>query len=172
MSNQSALTTIPTNTSMLQANKFTFVFPNLPFARYFCQNVSIPGVSTTAIGVPTPFTTSFRHGTSLSYEDFSINAIIDEEMMVWEETYKWLKGLTRPTEYEDYIKGKANNGEIYHDAILTINTNANIPNVRIKFHNCHPTNLGSVRFSVSETADTILTADITFRYDYFEFERL
>jgi hypothetical protein len=93
-------------------------------------------------------------------------------MMVWEETYKWLKGLTRPTEYEDYIKGKANNGEIYHDAILTINTNANIPNVRIKFHNCHPTNLGSVRFSVSETADTILTADITFRYDYFEFERL
>lgn len=172
MSNQSALTTIPTNTSMLQANKFTFVFPNLPFARYFCQNVSIPGVTTNAITLPTPFSNTHRHGTNLSFEDFSINAIIDEEMMVWEETYNWLKALTRPTSYQEYMKNKTNNGEIYHDAILSINTNANIPNIRIKFHNCHPTSLGAVRFSVSETAETVLTADITFRYDYFEFERI
>lgn len=170
--NQSPLTTIPTNTSMLQAAKFTFVFPNLPFARYFCQTVSVPGVSTSAISVPTPFTPTFRHGTSLSYEEFSINAIIDEEMKVWEETYNWIKALTRPTDYNEYMKSNARNGEVYHDAILTINTNANIPNVRIKFHNCHPLNLGAVRFNVSETPDTILTADITFRYDYFDFERL
>ena len=70
------------------------------------------------------------------------------------------------------MKNKTQNGEIYHDAILTINTNANIPNVRVKFHNCHPISLGSVRFSVSETADTIITSDVTFRYDYFDFERI
>jgi hypothetical protein len=172
MTNQSALTTIPTNTSMLQAAKFTFAFPNLPYAKYFCQNVSIPGVSTSAIPISTPFTTVYRHGTNLTFEDFSINCIIDEDMRVWEETYDWLKSFTRPTKYEEYIKNTAIDGSLYQDAILTINTNANIPNIRIKFHNCHPTSLGTVRFNVSETAETILTADITFRYDYFEFERV
>ena len=157
---------------MLQAAKFTFVFPNLPFARYFCQNVSIPSVSTSAITVPTQFSKTYRHGTTLNFDEFTINAIIDEDMRVWEETYNWLKALTRPSAYEEYMTNKANRGELYHDAILTINTNANLPNLRVKFHNCQPTSLGAVLFNVAQTPDTILTADITFRYDYFEFERI
>lgn len=172
MANLSTLTTVPMNTSMLQPTKFTFIFPNLPFARYFCQNVSVPGVSTSAISMPTPFTNAYHHGTTLSYDDFSINAIIDEDMRVWEETYNWIKALTRPTSYQEYIKNRTNGGEPYQDAILTINTNANIPNLRIKFTNCHPVSLGAVAFNVSETAETILTADITFRYDYFTFDRV
>jgi hypothetical protein len=89
-----------------------------------------------------------------------------------EETYNLVKSLTRPTSYEEYMKNKTNAGELYQDAILTINTNANIPNLRIKFTNCHPVFLGAVNFNVSETAETILTADITFRYDYFTFDRV
>lgn len=172
MANQSPLNMIPQNTSLLQSTKFTFVFPMLPFARYFCQTVSIPGVSTTAIDVPTPFASTFRHGSQLQYEDFQINAIIDEDLRVWQETYNWIKALTRPTTYREYIKTFDPAAEIYQDAILTINTNANIPNVRIKFKSCHPTALGAVRFNTSENADTIITADITFRYDTFEVERI
>lgn len=172
MSNQSALSTVPVNTSILQPTKFTFVFPNLPFARYFCQTVSVPGISTNAISLATPFSNIYHHGTTLSFDEFSINAIMDEDMRVWEETYNWIKSLTRPTSYQEYITNKTNGGELYQDAILTINTNANNPNIRVKFKNCHPISLGSVIFNVSETADTILTADISFRYDYFTFERI
>jgi hypothetical protein len=108
----------------------------------------------------------------MKFEELTINAIIDEELKVWEETYNWIRALTRPTDFAEYVKRITNNGQIYHDAILTINTNANIPNVRIVFKDCHPIALGSVRFNTAENADTILTADITFRYDYFELERL
>lgn len=172
MSNESLLTLIPENTSMLQSTKFTFQFPNLPFLRYFCQTVEIPSVSTAGVEVVTPFVSTYRHGIKMNFEELTINAIIDEELKVWEETYNWIRALTRPTDFEEYVKRITSNGQIYHDAILTINTNANIPNVRILFKDCHPVALGSVRFNTAENADTILTADITFRYDYFELERL
>lgn len=172
MSNESLLTLIPENTSMLQSTKFTFMFPNLPFLRFFCQTVEIPSVSTSGVEVVTPFVSTYRHGVQMKFEELTINAIIDEELKVWEETYNWIRALTRPTDFAEYVTRITNNGQIYHDAILTINTNANIPNVRILFKDCHPIALGSVRFNTAENADTILTADITFRYDYFELERL
>ena len=55
MTQESTLTKIPENSSLLQATKYTFVIPELPFARYFCQKVDVPGVSTNAVNVPTPF---------------------------------------------------------------------------------------------------------------------
>jgi hypothetical protein len=148
------------------------MFPNLPFLRFFCQTVEIPSVSTNGVEVVTPFISTYRHGVQMKFEELTVNAIIDEEMKVWEETYNWIRALTRPTDFAEYVKNITKNGKVYHDAILTINTNANIPNLRIIFKDCHPIALGSVRFNTAENADTILTADITFRYDYFELERL
>jgi hypothetical protein len=172
MTDASLLTQLPDNTSILQSTKFTFLFPNLPFARYFCQTVSLPGVGTSEVPVSSPFANMYRHGDKLVYDAFEINAIIDEDMRVWEETYNWLRALTKPTKFTEYGKYKNSRGELYHDAILTINTNANRPNIRIKFHNCHPTTLGSIQFNTADNADTIPTADITFRYDYFEIDRI
>ena len=94
MATSSVLNLIPENTSILQPTKFTFVIPDLPFARYFCQTVSLPGISTSEVAVPSPFANTYRHGDKLVYDAFSINAIVDEELLVWEETYKWLLSMT------------------------------------------------------------------------------
>lgn len=165
----------PDNTSILQPTKFTFIIPDLPFAKYFCQTAVVPGVSTSPVAVETPFSSTYYHGDKLVYDTFSINAIIDEELRVWEETYNWLVSLTKPEKWSQYAKFEGSSKaprELYYDGILTINTNSNNPNLRIKFFNCHPVSLGSIQFSTAENADTIPTADITFRYDRFEIDRL
>ena len=172
MSIESALSKIPENTSILQTTKFTFIIPELPFARYFCQTVSLPGVSTSAVMVETPFSATYRHGDKLVFEPFTINAIVDEDLKVWEETFGWLTSMTKPTNFREYSKRAGVPFNIYYDGLLTINTNANNPNIRIKFRNVHPTSLGSIQFNTSENAETIPTADISFRYDYFEIERV
>lgn len=172
MTTESVLNTIPENTSILQSAKYTLVFPTLPFLRYFSQTATIPAVSTSGIDVPTPFTSTYRHGTQMSFEDFTINAIIDEDMRVWEETFNWLKALTRPKDFTQYIKYIDKTASVYHDAMLTVNTNSNNPNIRFKFFNCHPTNIGAIAFNTADTPDTIPTVDITFRYDYYELERI
>lgn len=171
----SIINTTPTNTSLLQSTKFSFVIPDLPFAKYFCQSINLPGVSTNPVSVETPFSNTFRHGDKLYYDVFSINAMVDEDFRVWEETYNWLVALTFPEKFSQYARynktGKSKK-ELYYDGILTMNTNANNPNIRVKFTNCHPISLGGIQFSVMDNSNIIPTADVTFRYDMFSFERI
>jgi hypothetical protein len=172
MTTESFLTQIPQNTSFLQSTKYTFIIPNLPFARYFCQSVNLPGVSASEIEVATPFSSTYRHPTKISYEQFSISFLIDEDIRVWEETYKWLVSITRPESNKQYIKYRDKDASPYQDGVLTLNTNSNLPNLRIKFRNVFPVALGGIQFSSINSADSTPTADLTFRYDLFEFERL
>ena len=164
----------PDNTSLLQSTKFTFIIPDKPFLKYFCQTVQLPSVSTSEIAVPTPFATTYRHGEKLNFDPLIITALMDEDLRVWRETFAWLESLTRPETFEQYPRKSKKDvvTPLYFDGFLTVNTNANNPNIRIKFRNCHPTNIGMVNFDTKVDADTIPTADFTFRYDYFEFERL
>jgi hypothetical protein len=175
MTVENLLSQTPDNTSILQSTKFTFIIPEMPFLKYFCQTVNLPSVSTNEVMIPTPFSNTYRHGDKLNYEAFTITAIIDEDLRVWEETYKWLVGLTRPENWAQYARKPgqtAESAKLYFDGYLTVNTNANNPNIRVKFHNCHPTSIGLISFDTKVDADIIPTADFTFRYDLFEIERL
>lgn len=172
MSAESAISRIPDNGNFLQSTKYTFIIPELPFARYFCQSVLLPSVSTSEIMIPTPFSDTYRHGDKLVYEPISMTVIVDEDLKVWEETHNWLKALTAPTKFDEYLRIKSKRIPAYYDGILTINTNANIPNLRLKFRNCHPVSLGGIQFSSSDSADNTIVTDISFRYDYYDIERI
>jgi hypothetical protein len=135
--------------------------------------VSIPSVSINPIAVPTPLTNTYRHGDKIEFEALTITAIVDEDMRIWQETYDWMKGLANPITTDQYLrKSLQDTTPIYFDGFLTVNTNANNPNIRFKFLNCHPTSLGGVDFDTKTDADNIPTCSITFRYDLFEVERL
>ena len=172
MTTSSLLTRIPENTSFLQPTKFSFLFPTLPYLKYFGQAVNIPGVSTTPISIETPFSNTFRHGDKLAFDNLMVSAIVDEDLRTFEETFNWMKALTFPSQYEEYIRFYDKDRSPYHDGELTINTNANIPNIRIKFFNCHPISLAGINFNVTQDATVTLTTDITFRYDRYEIARL
>ena len=164
----------PENTSILQSTKFTFIIPDKPYLKYFCQNVSLPAVSTSEVTIPTPFSNIYAHGDKLVFDAFTITALVDEDLRVWEETYKWLVSLTRPENWEQYAKKTIKDvmTPIYFDGHLTINTNANNPNLRLKFYNCHPVSLGMINFDTKVDADSTPTFDITFRYDIYQIERI
>ena len=173
MAIESFASNTPQNSSILQLTRFTFIIPDKPYLKYFCQTVSIPSVSTSEVTVPTPFSNTYRHGDKLQYEALSITAIVDEDMRIWEETYSWLSSLTRPESFEQYPrKSLQDKTPLYFDGYLTVNTNANNPNIRFKFHNCHPVSLGGIDFDTKTDADNIPTCTIQFRYDLFEVERL
>jgi hypothetical protein len=173
MSQTSALIKIPENTSFVQPNKFTFEFPTMPYLRYFLQSTLLPGVSTTApVQYAMGFADAHRHGDKLVFDQLSVAALIDEDMRVWEETFDWLCALTKPDNFGQYARFKNPLGTLYHDAILTVNTNANNPNMRFKFTNVHPVTLGAINFAYNRNADEILLCDIVFSYDQYYIQRL
>jgi hypothetical protein len=172
MSKTSVLTQIPDNKSLLQPTKYTFEPTTLPFLRYFVQSVSLPAVQTTAPIQPNMFADIKRHGDKLRFDQLVITAIIDEDMRVWEETFNWLCALTKPDRFEQYARFFDRKADPYHDCILTVNTNSNIPNIRFKYTNCHPVSLGAVHFAETLNADNILIADITFEFDQYYIQRI
>lgn len=171
MTTSNILTRIPENTSHLQVTKFSFVIPTLPFLKYFVQTAVIPGISTSAVRVDNPFSATWRHGDKLEYDGLTITTLVDEDIRVYEETYNWLQSLTFPQKFPQYLNKNVHD-YTYHDAFLTLNTNANLPNIRIKYRDAHPVSISPIQFDAKENAHTIPTVDITFRFDIFELERV
>lgn len=173
MTTESALTSIPENTSLLQPTKFTFVVPDLPFATYFCQEANIPGISTNPVEQPNPFTSVWRHGDKPVWGDLSLTVLVDEDLRVWEETFNWIVSYVKPTDFAEY---RNRNGQqrspVYHDGVLTINTNANLPNLRILFKEIHPFSISPVTFDMTIPEAPVIRTTVLFKYDYFQFERM
>lgn len=176
MSLNSVLTQTPVNQNFLHTNKFSFFFPGLPWTNFFVQSVSIPGVSTSAVYVPTQQNPTFRHGDTLVYDTLSITVLIDEDMKVWEENYNWLRALTSPKKFSEYIKNRPsafpNLTKPYTDAVLILDTNSNNYNFKFTFKDCHPIALTGIGLSQASSPDTTPSATITYQYDYYELERV
>jgi hypothetical protein len=168
----------PSNQSFAQANKFQLNFERLPEMTFFCQNVNLPGVSTNPITHPTPFVDLSFAGDKLQYENFNVQFIVDEDYVSWLSLYDWMVGITFPENFQQYQNletrynklptGSDSGLPAYSDAILTINTNKNNPNVKFQFIDLFPISLSAVNLSYEESPETILTATATFSYSFFK----
>lgn len=178
-----ALNRNPPNTNLLQSTKYRVTFDRLPGATYFCQAANVPGVSLTEIPRQTPFIDLYAPGEKMIYDTFNITFLIDEDMRAWTEIHDWIRGMTFPTDFQEYmnldrqanipyVRGRAKNKPQYSSGIMTVYSNKNNPSFRIKFVDLFPTSLSSVLFSGQDSADNIAMADATFRFSYYEYERV
>jgi hypothetical protein len=89
--------------------------------------------------------------------------------------------MTFPKEFAEYRNlGKLNKYATnipiakpqYSDATVTLLSSSNTPYYNIKFFDVFPTTLSTFVMSATDSPDTIITADATFRYSYFDVEKL
>ena len=170
----SALDRTPSNTNFLQPTKFILAFNRLPTVQYFCQMANLPGVSLGQTELSTPLLEVPIAGTKLTYNEFDVTFIVDENLQSWNELYKWLLAIGSPKGTEDrrYLNALqnqyTNTNSYYSDATLTILTNLNNPNVKINFQRMFPVSLSDIKFDAELSAETIITATASFRYEYFD----
>jgi hypothetical protein len=178
-----ALTRAPYNKDLLQSTKFRVTFDRLPGMTFFCQTANFPGVSLTEIPRQTPFVDLYVPGEKIVYDTFNATFLIDEDLRAWTEIHDWIRATTFPTNFKEYldlqrsdkgpyIRGSFNNKPQYSNAILTLYTNKNNANFRVKFIDLFPTSLSTILFSSQDSAENVVTADATFRFSYYEYERV
>lgn len=173
MTQNNILTKQPDNTNLISTNKYSLVFPTLPHINFFIYSLILPGVSTNAAIVGTPFVDTKRHGDKLVFEPLNITCLVDEDLKSWRECFDWLTGLTYPKNFNQYIghygldSTQFPNKRLYSDAELTIRTNANNPNIKVSFKDCHPVSLSSIQFSNADNPELTAYFDVTFEYDYY-----
>jgi hypothetical protein len=172
-----ALNRNPVNTNLLQPTKFLLTFSRTPNAQYFCEEVNLPGLTVSETIHNTPLVDLYSPGTKLIYDYFSVTFKVDEDLQVYSDIHDWLRGMAPVTVPDDFNALKARvmaqtTRPEYSDGILTIMSNLNNPKIYIKFKNLYPTNLTALDFSTKDSADTIVTTSVNFRFDYYDIERV
>ena len=163
----------PINTSFLSPIGFKFQLNNFPEVNYFVQSATLPGISISAIDVPTALKTIAIAGDEVTFEELSIKFIVDENMKNWLSIYDWIIGLGFPTqEGQEQYKKLSENSELTTDATLTVLTGNMNPQLNFVFKECFPLSLTSIAFDSGGTDIDYVTADVSFRYDFYRVENL
>lgn len=174
----------PSNRDILQSTKFRMNFTRLPGLTFFCQTVNLPGISLTEVMRNTPFVDLYVPGEKAIYDTLNVTMLVDEDLRDWEAIHNWLRAMTFPKEFEEYaqmgrqfkdVVSRGNLGKLppqYSDCSVTIYTNKNNPNIRVNYKDVFPTTLGGIQFSSLDSAENIITVDATFRYSYYNVERI
>ncbi len=171
----------PTNPNFLQPNKYQLNFGRSPNVRYFCQSLSVPGISMSEVPQTTPFVDVYVPGEKAIYDLLNITFIVEEELKSWLEIHDWIRAMTFPKEFEEYKKLDRLNRYTtniptvkpqYSDATITLLSSSNTPYYNFRFYDVFPTTLSTFVMSATDSPDTIITADATFRYSYFDVEKL
>ena len=173
-----ALTRNPSNPNPLHPNKFQLNFSRAPNTQYFCQTLTIPGISLSEVPQQTPFVDLYVPGEKAIYDLLNITFVIDEGLQTWIEIHDWIRAMTFPYDFAEYKNlpnlfrkytgFKKETFPQYSDCTVTLLSSANIPQYQFVLHDCFPTSLSSFVVSSTDSPDNIITADASFRYTYYD----
>jgi hypothetical protein len=175
------LTRTPSNPNFLQPNKFQLNFSRAPNIQFFAQSVSIPGLSMSEALHVTPFVDLYVPGEKAIYDLLNVTFMVDEDMSSWIEIHDWIRAMTFPKDFSEYrqLKNlskhsstKATQQPQYSDCTISVLSSANNPIVVFKYYDVFPTTLSTLIMSSQQSPEEIVTADATFRYSYFDVEKV
>lgn len=171
----------PTNPNLLLPNKFQLNFSRVPNTQFFCQSVSVPGISLSEIPQNTPFVDAYIPGEKAIYDLLNVTFFVDEELTAWREVHDWIRAMTFPHDFDEYKNlsrlnrmagARQDKKPQYSDATITLLSSSNKPYFKFKFYDVFPTSLSTFVMSASDSPDTQITADATFRYSWYDIEKL
>ena len=167
---------IPDNITPLSPNGFMFNITRLPDLAFFCQSVNIPGITLGAPEFGNPFNMQPIPGESLTYDQLTVQFLVDSDMVNYKSIYNWIIALGFPQSYEQYISfneyDTVNYSELaknYSDATLQILNGNNQTTQMIQFVDLFPITIDSLMFASTNTDVQYLVGNATFRYGYYKF---
>jgi len=130
-------------------------YPNL---EYFCTAAGLPGINMAEAAVPYKGANIGFIGDRINFEDLTIRFNVTENMENYLETFNWMN---------DIVNGAQEMSELMSDATLIILNSHNNKSKEVQFRDVFPTALSGLQFDTS-TGVEYLTAEVTFKYSYFE----
>jgi len=173
------ITRNPENPNFLQPNKFQLNFSRAPNIQYFCQSLSVPGISLSEVPRQTPFVDLYSPGEKAIYDVLNITFMVDEHLSAWLEMHDWIRAMTFPENFDEYknlsrLSKNISNPKTpqFSDATLTVLSSSNNPTWRFKFIDCFPTSISAFVLSASDSPENVVTADATIRFAYYNIEKM
>lgn len=165
------MTDFTCNTNYLQPTgfKITISKENYPYLSFFAQSIQHPSLEVEPVELGYKRLSNMPFiGEKITNGQVVIEALLDEEMGIYQEVYNWLNRMVE--EPHQLNTSLTESGQIpdYCDMRIEILTSSNNKNRTIKYVNSFPVSLGDIQMAATNE-DTYLTLPLTFRFDYFDF---
>ena len=162
------------NRNFLSGVGFKFNLTKFPKVDFFSNSARIPELSLELAQQSSYLKNISVPGERLTFGDFTLRFLVDENMENYLSVYGWLKGLGFPEsgkQFKDITTdsdGIRDPKEAFCDGTLSIQ-NSNYREVaKVKFNDLFPISLTSLDFDATATDVQYLTAEATFKYTIYD----
>ena len=194
----SPLSRQPTKLDYASPTQFKFGIHQLPKVEFFTTTANVPAIALSDVVIPTPFKSIPMQGDQLTFDNLTINFIVDEFLENYLSLHEWMTGIGFPKARKQFSDFKTNisntpasarssastssdigdvqkaspNNALFSDATLTILSNKNNPIVNVLFRDLYPVALSALEYDQAATDVEYLTASADFTYQIYEIEAI
>ena len=194
----SPLSRQPTKLDYASPTQFKFGIHQLPKVEFFTTTATVPAIALSDVVIPTPFKSIPMQGDQLTFDNLTINFIVDEFLENYLSLHEWMTGIGFPKARKQFSDFKTNisntpasarssastssdigdvqqsspNNALFSDATLTILSNKNNPIVNVLFRDLYPVAMSALEYNQAATDVEYLTASVDFAYQIYEIEAI
>ena len=191
MANQTNNTSLPSNLRLsgienrnfLSPIGFQFAVSKMPGVEFFCQSATIPAINCDPVDVGSVVNKYYMPGDELMYSPLIVRFLVDENMKNWYQVHDWMRKIAPPysqkeftyerkkleSQWKDDEENDLKSNDWKSDCSLTVLSSNYRPVAEFVFKDCFPTNLSALSFDASSPDVNYFTAEVTLRYDYFDY---
>ena len=162
------------NRNFLSGVGFKFNLTKFPTVDFFSNSARIPELNLELTTQPSYLKNIDVPGERLTFGDFTLRFLVDENMENYISVYNWLTGLGFPETAKQFkdvttdVDGQRDPKEAFCDGTLRI-LNSNFREVaKVNFNDLFPTSLTSLDFDATNTDVQFFTAEATFKYTIYD----
>ena len=166
------------NRNFLTPTGFKFILNRAPKVAFFSNSADIPGLNLGVANQPTYLKDIPTPGDKIEFDDFNLRFLIDEDLQNYLEIQRWIRGIGFPESLSEIYKFQTENENmeyqdksyinLYSDATLQVLTSNQNANFKIKFRDMFPYILSPLRFDATDSDVEYFTADVSFKYSFYE----
>ena len=161
------------NRNFLSGVAFKFNLAKFPKVDFFSNSARIPELNLELAQQASYLKNIDVPGERLTFGDFTLRFLVDENMENYLAVYNWLKGLGFPESGKQFTEiitdsdGQRDPKEAFCDGTLSI-LNSNYREVaKVKFNDLFPISITSLDFDATNTDVQYFTAEATFKYTVY-----
>lgn len=161
------------NRNFLSPVGFKFTITKNPKISFFCNSAKIPEITLGTETQSTYLKDIDVPGDKISYGDFSIKFLVDEDFVNYTAIHKWITGLGFPEtaqQYDDLITnedGLQDPLRGFSDGSLSILDSNFNSNIVIKFKDLYPVSLTPLEFDSTRPDVQYFTSQAVFKYTIY-----
>ena len=182
----------PTVFDYSQQSQFKVWMPLFPLTEWFCTRANIPGVSLGQAVQTTPLIDMPIIGDKLTYDDFYVTFLVDEQLKNYMEIHDWLVNCAAPANKNQFMGKDRPDGiprrpgtmrservlgqypesdrDLYSNIDLFIMSSKNNPLVKFQMIESFPISLTNIEYSHQEADVQYAECTVTFAFSYFTIE--